>query len=130
MYFGTSAITGEASWVTAMAFGSQGRSGGRQRGKDGTRSYLEVIVAVPWRKKEDDAKMDGERLKGDVVMMDKNYTEKLQVEEHVLVPKRVHITREDLEVFGQRDVRGAYPCSRGRRDKRAQKTAEGGLKRS
>ena len=35
-----------------------------------------------------------------VVMMDKDYKEKLEMEEHVPVPKRVYTTREDLEVFG------------------------------
>ena len=44
--------------------------------------------------------MDGERLNGEVVMMDRDYKEKLQVEEHVPFTKRAHITREDLVVFG------------------------------
>ena len=57
----------------------------------------QTVVAVPWRKNEDDAKMDGERLQGEVVMMDK---EMLEMEEHHLVPKRVYITCEDLKVFG------------------------------
>ena len=38
-----------------------------------------MIVAVPWRKNEDD---------------------KLEREEHVPVPKIAHMTREDLELFG------------------------------
>ena len=58
------------------------------------RSNLEMIVAVLWRKNEDDYKMDGERLKGEVVMMDTDYKEKLEKEEHVRVPKRAHTTRE------------------------------------
>ena len=40
-------------------------------------SNLEMIVAVQWRKNEDDAKMDGEPLKGEVVMMDKGLQGKL-----------------------------------------------------
>ena len=32
--------------------------------------------------------------------MDKDYKEKLEIEEHVPVPKRVSTTHEDLEVFG------------------------------
>ena len=60
------------------------------------RSNLEMVVAVPWRKNED----DGERLKSEVVAMDKEYREKLEAEEHVPVPKRVYISREILEVFG------------------------------
>ena len=64
------------------------------------RSNLGMIVAVPWCKKEDDANMDGERLEGEVVMMDKDYKEKLETEERLPVPKRVYSTREDLEEFG------------------------------
>ena len=64
------------------------------------RSNLEMVVAVPWRKNEDDPKMDGERLKSEVIVMDKEYKEKLEAEEHVPVPKRVYISRENLEEFG------------------------------
>ena len=45
-------------------------------------------------------KMDGERLEGEVVMVDKDEKEKLEMGEHVLAPKRVGKTREDLEVLG------------------------------
>ena len=64
------------------------------------RSNLEMVVAVPWRKNEDDPKMDGERLKSEVIVMDEEYKEKLEAEEHVRVPKRVYISRENLEEFG------------------------------
>ena len=57
------------------------------------RSNLEMIVAVPWRKNEDDPKVDGECLKSEVIVMDKEYKEKLETEEHVPVPKRVYISR-------------------------------------
>ena len=59
-----------------------------------------MVVAVPWRKNEDDPKMDGERLKSEVVAMDKEYREKLEAEEHVPVPKRVYISRKNLKEFG------------------------------
>ena len=49
------------------------------------------IVAVPWRKSEDGAKMGGDGVKGDVVMM--------EMEKHDLAPKSANITREDLEEF-------------------------------
>ena len=55
-------------------------------------------MAVRWRKNDDDAKMDEERLKGELVSMNKSCKEKLDMEERVLVPKRAHITREGLEV--------------------------------
>ena len=32
--------------------------------------------------------------------MDKEYKEKLEMEEHFPVPKSVYIRREDLEIFG------------------------------
>ena len=57
-------------------------------------------MAALWRKNEDDAKKDGERQKGEVVMMDNDNKEKLETEEHVQVPKRMYITREDQEGFG------------------------------
>ena len=41
----------------------------------------------------------GERLQVEVVMMDKDHTEKLEMEEHVSVPEKLHITREDLEAL-------------------------------
>ena len=43
-------------WLT----GTVSRKTARERWE---RSNLEMIVAVPWRKSDDDAKMDGERLK-------------------------------------------------------------------
>ena len=44
--------------------------------------------------------MDGERFKSEVIVMDKEYKEKLEAEEHLPVPKRVYISRENLEEFG------------------------------
>ena len=42
--------------------------------------WLTRVVAVPWRKNEDDPKMDGERLKSEVIVMDKEFKEKLEAE--------------------------------------------------
>ena len=95
------------------------------------RNNLEMIVAVPWRKNEDDAEMDGELLKGEVVMMNQDYKEKLEMEEHVPVPKRVSVTREGLEVFGfTARCPSVHVIAQGDGETSAQKTAEGGLKRS
>ena len=41
-------------------------------------SNLEMVMAVPWRKNEDDPKMDGERLKSEVIVIFKEYKEKLE----------------------------------------------------
>ena len=54
----------------------------------------------PWCHNEDDPEMDGEKLKGELVLMDEDYKNKLEREEHVLVPRRVYITREHLDEFG------------------------------
>ena len=64
------------------------------------RSNLEMVVAVPWRKSEDDPRRDGEHIKSEVIVMNEEYKEKLEAEEHVLVPKRVYISRENLKEFG------------------------------
>ena len=64
------------------------------------RNGVWLTRTILWRKNADDAKMDGERPKGEVVTMDNDYKEKLEMEEHVPVPRRVYMTREDLEVFG------------------------------
>ena len=60
---------------------------------------MELALAVPWGKSEDDPKMVGERIKSEVVTMDK-YREKLEAEEHVPLPKRVYMSRENVEEFG------------------------------
>ena len=44
--------------------------------------------------------MDGEHLKREVLMMEKGNKDKPEMEEHVLVPKRVNITHEGVEVSG------------------------------
>ena len=41
-----------------------------------------------------------ENVSSEVVVMDKEYREKLQAEEHVPVPKRVYISRENLKELG------------------------------
>ena len=95
------------------------------------RSNLEMVVAVPWRKNEDDPKMDGERLKSEVIVMDKEYKEKLEAEEHVPVPKRVYISRENLEEFGfTARCPGCMSLLRGLRDKRIRKVVEDESRRS
>ena len=64
------------------------------------RSNLEMVVAVPLRKNEDDPMMDGERLKSEVKVMVKKYKERWEAEKHVPIPKRVYISRANLEEFG------------------------------
>ena len=59
---------------------------------------LEMIVAVPWRKNEDEEKVDEERLKGGKVLMDKDHKERMEMEEHVPVAKGVHVSRESGDV--------------------------------
>ena len=126
MYLCINATTGEAIvgsqhgvWLTRTVR----RKTAREKWE---RSNLEMIVAVPWRKNEDNANMDGERFEGSVVVMDRDYQAKLEMEGHVPVPQSVYTTREDLEVFGfTTRCPGCMSLLEGTRE-----TAEGGLKRS
>ena len=59
-----------------------------------------MFVGVPWRKNDDDPNVDSERLKGDVVVLDRRLQRTPGKAEYVSVPKRVHITREDQERIG------------------------------
>ena len=70
---------------------------GHQRESTSRYSYGETVLCTEMM-----GKMDGERLENQVVTMDKGRKEKLEMEEHVLMPKIVHITRQDLEWFGFR----------------------------
>ena len=111
-----------------MAFGSQERLKGDSEGKMGpTQSGDDRGGSVAQERRRC---QDGWRAskKGEAVMMDKDFMEKLEMEDGVPVPKRVYITREDLEVFGFTAF--CSGCTRGRRDKRTQKIAEGVVKRS
>ena len=56
------------------------------------RSNLDIVLAVQWSKNEDDPWMDEERLKSRVIVMEKEYRERLEAEEHVPVMKRVYIS--------------------------------------
>ena len=95
VYFGhQEATVGEVNVV----FGSQERSGGRQRGTDGNEAIWTWLMRFRGGRTKTMSRWM-ERPKGEVIMMDKDCEEKLEMEEHVPVPKRVYKTREDLEVF-------------------------------
>ena len=65
-------------------------------------------MAVPWRENEDDAKMD-RIFNGEVVMMDKEHKEKLEMEEHVPVPRREHT--QHVIIWRCSDSQRAVPCA-------------------
>ena len=48
-----------------------------------------MIIGVPWRMNDEDPKVDGESLRGDVVVMDKHYRDKLEREEDLSVHDKV-----------------------------------------
>ena len=55
------------------------------------RENLEMIVGVPWKTNEGDAKADGEGLDGGVRIMDREYRERMEErEEHTPVPRDVY----------------------------------------
>ena len=94
------------------------------------RSNLEMVVAVPWRKNEDDPKMDGERLKSEVIVMDKEYKEKLQKSMSQSRSECTSHVRIWKNLDSQRNVRGACHCSAGLRDKRIRKIVESDSRKS
>ena len=60
-----------------------------------------MVVAVSWRKNEDDPKMDGERLKSEVVTMDDEYRERSWRQRSTSrFRSGVYVSRENLEEFG------------------------------
>ena len=62
---------------------------------------LELVGGVPWYRSDADENVDGEKMRTEVKTMDKDYLEKFEeMEEHVPVPRRVFITRQDLETHG------------------------------
>ena len=84
MYMGIKPTTGQSSWGTQMACGSQELSRGRLREQDGNEASWKRLVRFPGaRTKTIDAQMDGERLGGEVVLMDKGCMEKLEMKENV-----------------------------------------------
>ena len=63
------------------------------------RENLELVGGVPWRMLRNEAG-EGDELKNDVVIMDKDYRERLRKEEVEAVPRNVYIRKEDCEMFG------------------------------
>ena len=78
---------------TGLVRSSRERSEKRTARERWDRSKPEIIVAVERRPRKQWTEIVS---KGVVVMMDEDYKEKLELEEHVWVLKRVFTTREDL----------------------------------
>jgi len=65
------------------------------------RTNIEKIVGVPWKNNEQDANADGDGMRGEVKIMDKEYRERMEAEEeHVAMPRRIYIKKDDLEKHG------------------------------
>ena len=43
---------------------------------------------------------DGEELRAEVTIMDKDYKERMRKEEHEAVPRRMYISKDDVEIHG------------------------------
>ena len=104
-------------WENGVFLGVKGTTGeiivGDERGVWATRTVrrkpeeerwqrenLERIVGVPWRKSEEE-EGDGEGMRTDVRVMDKDYRERLEGEERAMpVPRRVYISKADLDRWG------------------------------
>ena len=66
------------------------------------RDNLKMIVGVPWKKNDEDPKADGENMKTEVTVMDKEYRERLDEERmgYEAVPRRVYLQKGDFERHG------------------------------
>ena len=74
-----------SSWEIETACGLRELFGEIPARERWDRIKFEMVVAVPWRKNED-TKMDGEHLRSEVIVMNKEYKENFEAEEHVPVP--------------------------------------------
>ena len=117
-----------SSWEIETARVDENCSAAKERW-DG--SDLEMVVAVPLRNKEDGPKMDGERLKSEVIVMDQEYIQR-KFGSRRTCPRsectfHVKIWRNS---DSQRDVGGACRCFGELPDKHIPKVVEGESKKS
>ena len=60
---------------------------------------MKSIGGVPWKMTCESAG-DGEGMKTEVAIMDKDYLEKARAEGHEVIPRKVYISKADLEIHG------------------------------
>ena len=68
-------------------------------GERWSRENMGRIGGVPWKMTKE-SEGDGEELKNEVTIMDKDYRERTREEEHEAVPRKVYISKDDLEIHG------------------------------
>ncbi len=71
----------------------------KPEGERWSRENLEKIGGVPWGMTHE-RPGDGEEMKTEVTIMDKEYRERTRVEEHEAVPRKVYISKDDFETHG------------------------------
>ena len=95
------------------------------------RDYIKMIAGVPWRLSEEDQNADGEGMRLDVTVMDKEYREGIARPEHEAIPRAVYIRKEDLEEFGYTvGCPGCQSILKKQRGRRTAKDAGGDWRRS
>ena len=87
--------------------GGRGRVEGSLRGKDGAGRIWRRSDGVPWGMTKE-RQGDGEEMKTEVTIRDKEYRERTRVEEHEAVPRKVYISKDDLET--RWDAQDASQC--------------------
>ena len=98
----------------------------KPEGERWSRENMERIGGVPWRMTKE-AEGDGEDLKNEVTIMDKEYRERAKMEESEPVPRKVYISKDDLEVHGY--TVGCSGCKSALRGTTRQAHTEGCRKR-
>ena len=71
----------------------------KPEGERWSRENLKYIGGVPWKLVSGGGE-EGEGPKTEVIIMDKEYRERMKAEDHETVPRKVYITKEDLETHG------------------------------
>jgi hypothetical protein len=71
----------------------------KPEGERWSRENMGRIGGVPWKMTKE-SEGDGEELKNEVTIMDKDYRERTREEEHEAVPRKVYISKDDLEIHG------------------------------
>ena len=98
------------------------------QGERWSREKLKYIGGVPWSSVKEGG-VEGGQMKTEVVVMDKDYKERCQREEHVAVPRAMYITKGDLEEHGYTaGCPGCISILRGRPGKVTLRAVGGGSK--
>ena len=98
LFLGLIGRSSELLSVTRKVYGRPGQCIAPPLGKRRGLTTIELVRHPPWRTSDGDPNMDGEMPDVTKIVMTK--AEHKEVEPEITVPKRVHLTKEDLDWLG------------------------------